>query len=212
MKQPQHLLIRLLSDSHFGMGAGTAGLVDREIDHDEYGMPIINGKSIHGLLKDSWLTMHKHFPELISAAKRILGEPKLHQDSAILHISNATLPLEISKIIKTAILRKDHPLTPDMILDVFTDIRIQTSQNRENGAPAKETLHSIRVLTRGIILRSELNWLVIPNSDDIKVLSLMLLGTRHAGLERNRGLGLVELSLDGNLDETIRATEVSNAN
>lgn len=64
MNFPNVLHIELLSDATFGRGEGSAGEVDTEVEHDEFGIPFIGGKTVRGLLRDTWLSMRPHFPEL----------------------------------------------------------------------------------------------------------------------------------------------------
>ena len=42
--------ITLLSDVTFGRGDGVAGLIDAEVEHDEYGMLYLRGRTLQGLL------------------------------------------------------------------------------------------------------------------------------------------------------------------
>src|SRR5690606_2020535 len=72
--RPSFLQIKLLSDATFSRGEGTAGVVDIEVEHDEFGMPFIGGQTVRGLLRDSWLSMFQYFPELEDEAKRVLGQ------------------------------------------------------------------------------------------------------------------------------------------
>src|SRR5690606_30147597 len=67
---PTRIVIELLSDTTFGRGEGTPGTVDVEIEHDTYGLPMLGGKSLRGLLRDTWLSMQEHFPDLSDAGRR----------------------------------------------------------------------------------------------------------------------------------------------
>lgn len=44
------LKFTLKSDATFGRGDGVAGLVDEEVQHDECGLPFLNGRTLKGLL------------------------------------------------------------------------------------------------------------------------------------------------------------------
>lgn len=44
--------IKLLSDTTFGRGDGVAGLVDQEVEHDQYGFPFLRGRTLKGLLSE----------------------------------------------------------------------------------------------------------------------------------------------------------------
>jgi CRISPR-associated protein Csx10 len=186
----QSLRIELLSDTTFGRGEGTAGQVDVEVDHDELGIPFVNGKTIRSLLRDTWLTMQSQFPELASAACRVFGPHGELGDTSILRIGRASIDDESRRWIRAAV-EERKSVSAATILAGFTDIRSQTSEDRATGAPERTTLRSMRVLIRKLVLTAELRWLEAPAADDVRCLALALLGTRHAGLSRNRGRGHV---------------------
>jgi len=200
----QTIRMELLSDTTFGRGEGTAGQVDVEVDHDELGIPFVNGKTIRSLLRDTWLTMQPQFPDLQSAARRVFGPHAELDETGILRIGRASIGAEDREWIKAAVERKTQPVPADAILSGFTDIRSQTSEDRETGAPQRATLRSMRVVIRGLDLSAELRWLDTPTADDVRCLALALLGTRHAGLSRNRGRGHVRFGFGGS--DTARLT------
>jgi hypothetical protein len=204
MNQSQFIQIELLSDTTFSRGDGTAGVVDIEVEHDELGLPFLGGKTLRGLLHDSWLSMQHWFPELSSSAKLILGSDADCQDRSILRIGDAVMDSETRKWIEMAEFRTNKPVSSIEVLEALTDIRRQTSEERSTGAPAETTLRSVRVVLRDLKLLSPLYWLVNPTAPDLRCLSLALLATRHAGLGRNRGRGHIRLTLDGDVTKTIQ--------
>ena len=60
--KPVLISVELLSDTTLGRGEGMAGLVDADVEHDELGLPFLGGKTLKGLLRDSWLSMSGCFP------------------------------------------------------------------------------------------------------------------------------------------------------
>jgi hypothetical protein len=199
---PSRIVIELLSDATFGRGEGTPGAVDVEIEHDTYGLPMLGGKSLRGLLRDSWLSMQEHFPELLDAGRRVLGPHADVDETAILRFGDATVEASARAFFVAAVERAHHPLSASAILAALTEIRQQTSEERRTGAPARTTLRSTRVALRGLKLVASLSWLAEPSREDCQCLALATLGTRHAGLGRNRGRGHVRLTLDGDLERT----------
>lgn len=201
---PSFLCIELLSDATFSRGEGTAGVVDIEVEHDELGMPFIGGKTVRGLLRDSWLSMSSHFPSLEPAAERVLGRSQALDESCRLRIGDALLPAPIRAAASTAVRRTESPLSPRVILDGFTSIRYQTAEDRETGAPESTTLRSSRVVLRGFVFEAALSWLggYQPTGEDLQLLGLCALATRHGGLARNRGRGHVRVTLDGDIERT----------
>jgi hypothetical protein len=208
---PSTLQIELLSDATFSRGEGTAGVVDTEVEHDEFGMPFIGGKTIRGLLRDSWLSMHGHFPDLAAAAERVFGRSQSLDEKCRLRIGDARLPAAVRDTIRDAVGPEPGKgrLMPDVILAGFTSIRYQTAEDRETGAPEATTLRSSRVVLRGFVFESRLSWLngYEPNPDDRRILAMCVLVTRHSGLLRNRGRGHIRMTLDGDLDRTRQYVE-----
>jgi hypothetical protein len=201
-KPPERIVIELLSDATFGRGEGTPGVVDVEVEHDAYGLPMLGGKALRGLLRDSWLTMQAHFPKLAGAGRRVLGPHADVDETAILRIGDATIEERSRAYFVAAVERDDYPLPREAILAALTDIRSQTSEERKTGAPAKGTLRSIRVVLRGLHLEAPLVWLDQPTPQDLQCLALACLATRHAGLGRNRGRGHIRVTLDGDVERT----------
>lgn len=202
MSVPNRLVIELLSDTTFGRGEGTAGAVDVEVEHDAFGLPVLGGKALRGLLRDAWLSMQGHFPDLHAAGRRVLGPHGDLDETAILRIGDAVIEQPTRGFFVAAVEREDHPLSPAAILASLTEIRFQTSEERTTGAPARTTLRSTRVVVRGLTLAAPISWLAAPDALDTKCLALAVLATRHAGLARNRGRGHLRITIDGDLERT----------
>lgn len=206
---PSTLRIELLSDTTFSRGEGTAGLVDTEVEHDEFGLPLVGGKTVRGLLRDSWLSLHRHFPPLDAAAVRVLGRSRALDESCLLRIGDAHLAKELRATVRAAVERDASPLSAEAVLAAFTAIRYQTAEDRDTGAPEMTTLRSSRVVLRGFVFEAPLTWLhgYRPLPDDLRVLALCALATRHGGLLRNRGRGHLRMTLDGDVATTRRLAE-----
>jgi hypothetical protein len=202
MAEPKSLTITLLSDATFGRGEGTAGEVDVEVEHDKDGLPFIGGKTIHGLLRETWLSMRPAFPNLEQAATQMLGPEADLQETAILRIGDALLPDDVRQWMYYAVHRRNHALRPKHVLHSLTDIRRQTSQSRQTGAPEETTLRASRIVLRQTKFHAPLAWLHPPGNLCLQVLALCALGTRHGGLGRNRGRGFLQVTLDLDLQQT----------
>jgi hypothetical protein len=200
--QPNTLTIDLLSDSTFGRGEGTPGVVDIEVEHDAFGLPFLGGKTLRGLLRDTWLSMQTHFPELHNAARRVYGPTRDLEEVSLLRVGDAVIEEPARGYFIAACQREQHRLAPELILSALTDIRFQTSEERSTGAPARTTLRSIRVVLRGLRLTAPLLWLAEPDQDDMRCLALAALGTRHAGQARNRGRGHISIAFNGDRART----------
>jgi hypothetical protein len=209
--QPSFLQLELLSDSTFSRGEGAAGVVDTEVERDEFGMPFIGGKTVRGLLRDSWLSMSQHFPGLVEAAEHVLGRSQAADESCRLRIGDAMVPSAIRAAVRGAAKREEHPLSSGAILDAFTSIRYQTAEDRGTGAPDITTLRSSRVVLRGFVFQASLFWLdnYQPTTADVRLLALCALATRHGGLLRNRGRGHIRMTLDGSIETTRKYAEAT---
>lgn len=200
----EFITIELLSDATFSNGQETPGQVDIEVEHDDMGLPYLSGKTLHGLLRNSWLSMERCFSGLARAASRVYGPIGDLQESSILRIGDALTSKDVHDWVKWAGNRAQHPVSPRDVLAALTDIRVQTSEDRKTGVAAETTLRSARVILRGLRFESSLTWLSEPEPDDLRCLALGVLGTRHAGLSSNRGRGRVRLAIDGDLSLTCR--------
>ena len=206
-KNPQLLRITILSDTTFSRGEGTAGAVDIEVEHDAYGLPLIGGKTVRGLLRDTWLSMAPHFENLHDAAHRVLGASHALDDRCQLRIGDAHLTHSLRQPLHTAVTRSAAPFAPSAMLQGLTAIRHQTAEDCTTGAPATATLRSSRVAMRTLVFDAPLSWAATYQSsaEDKQVLALCALATRHGGLLRNRGRGHLEITIDGDGDKTRKA-------
>lgn len=196
MTGPRTLTVELLSDATFSRGEGTAGAVDVEVERDEHGLPFLGGKTLRGLLRDSWVSLQEQFRWLIPAARRIYGPTGELDETGILRIGDAVLGEDVRSWVTWAVEREDHPLSATALLESLTDIRAQTAEDRATAAPAAATLRAVRVALRGLVFEAPLTWLTPPTADDLRCLALGILATRHGGLARNRGRGFLRLALD----------------
>ena len=199
---PGHISIELLSGTTFGHGEGMPGAVDVEVEHDAHGLPMLGGKALRGLLRDSWLSMQDHFPELRDAAPRVLGPHGDLAETSILRLGDGLIEKAARTLPVAATEREHHPLASSTILSALTEVRSQTSEERKTGAPAQTTLRSSRVALRGLRFEAPLTWLEPPARADLQCLALAALATRHGGLARNRGRGYLRLTVDGDLERT----------
>lgn len=200
MKTPTRLAIQLHSETTFASTSEAAGWLDTEVNHDsQTGLPEIGGKTLHGLLTDSWLSI-SHIEEVedkyYGAALRLLGQPGVADGEGILYIGNAQLSEYVRLQVSEAITRSEHPLDPFWILGALTRVRTQTAINRATGAALENSLRSSRTLLPLPELEfwAELSWTKEPEPTELELFHLLLGLTRHAGLRRNRGRGLIQLT------------------
>ncbi|AKB19473.1 RAMP superfamily CRISPR-associated protein [Methanosarcina sp. WWM596] len=196
------------SDSTFGKGDGLAGLVDVEVMHDKYGLPFLNGRTLKGLLQEECANILFSLKEqnlevdlleeFYKSAQHLFGNPgSSDSDKSILHISNATLPEDLKKLIKHELHNKK--INSSEILNSLTSIRRQTSIDEISGAPKKGALRSMRVILRETPFEAELSFTKDPSGLDLPLLAACVKAFRKAGTGRNRGRGkLVSVLCDEN--------------
>lgn len=194
-----YLTVQLLSDATFGRGAGLAGLVDVEIEHDEQGCPFIGGRVLKGLLVEEWVNLR--FALATDAwnqeAAWLFGSSG--DDHAHLHVGAATLPPDLLVAIGRDIRSKTNTLTAQQTLDALTDIRWQTAIDAATGAPERASLRAMRVLLRDTDLIAPLDFDIdLPIEQKPRLLGLLAacaLATRRGGTGRNRGRGKLQIRL-----------------
>jgi hypothetical protein len=191
------LHINLLSETTPGKGRGSSVEVDNEVDHDEYGLPVISGRTIQGLLRGTWQAFAGAFPELEGPGRAVFGRPGANQDVCITWIGDAQLPEYVRMTVRKAIERKNKPLDRERILLSLTHKRHQTALDRGTGSSRTGSLRTSRVLLPGLILISPVIWHRDPSVEEVRCFAMAVLGTRRLGAGVTRGRGYVRIDIDG---------------
>jgi CRISPR/Cas system CSM-associated protein Csm3 (group 7 of RAMP superfamily) len=191
------LTVVLKSPACFSIGEGTVGEVDIEIQHDEYGLPFLNGKTVKGLL-------HEEAAELVFALKKagstenweqisnsIFGEPGSTADTqGAVNIGDLHLPADFREKIISEIGRKQTSAYE--VLRLLTSIRTQTAVD-ENGAPKPETLRTLRIIPSETAFEASIFYDKLEPKERIFLYSC-LMALRRAGSNKSRGLGKLYIS------------------
>ncbi len=191
------LKFTLKSDATFGCGDGLAGLVDVEVQHDKYGFPYLNGRTLKGLLVEECADILASIPEVNrrkwdKAAQGLFGSPgETPSAGAILHIGDAKLPYDLRIAIIEEIEWKT--LRPNEVLESLTDIRTQTAI--EGGVAKTGSLRRTRVILRGTTFKAQLSFLEEPEKEHKALLSACVKALRRVGTGRNRGKGKLKAEL-----------------
>ena len=190
----------LESDATFGRGDGLAGVVDIEVQHDEYGCPFLGGRSLKGLLVNECADIlaavaDNQKKRWCRAAQRIFGCPGSSlADSALMSVGDARLPQDLLAAIKQDIEDRNSTLKPEQVLESLTALRRQTAMD-ETGVPLDHTLRTIRVILRGTPFEASLDFAAEPSADDLALLAACIKAFRRAGTARNRGRGRLTAEL-----------------
>ena len=187
------ITIDFLSDTCFSMPANLDVSVDSEVALDPLGLPMTPGKTLHGLLRDTWLSV-KSLLDPNELGYALLGRPRSMKEEGILRIGDAHIEETIQKQVAAALKREHSALTRAKLRTAFLTTRTLTAQDRERGAPQTETLRMIRVVPAGTTLIAPVQAFRHLTDDEQELLDTLLQLTRHVGLHRNRGLGHVALS------------------
>lgn len=194
----------LLSDATFGRGDGVAGLIDREVEHDQYGLPFLRGRTLKGLLceeADNILyalsggeavnVSHKW----ATARQVLFGRPGSQQGSAALvRYGHAQLPAALRETVIRSFALAGTTLTRADVLASLTGIRRQTAID-ENGVPTTGSLRAMRIILRQTPFRAQLRTEAPLADEALALLAATVLAFRRAGTGRNRGRGRLEADL-----------------
>lgn len=203
MKEYQ-LSFVLRSDATFGRGEGIAGLIDREVEHDSYGLPYLRGRTLKGLLSeevDNLLFALGGGNDLapdrrwLEARQALFGRPgSREQDRAIVHYGPAELPEALRATIRLTLEQHKDDLSRTDILELLTTVRRQTAIEAD-GAPAEGSLRAMRVILRNTPFSARLTAQRKLHDDELALLAAGILAFRRAGTGRNRGRGRLEADL-----------------
>lgn len=204
------LTFYLESDATFGRGEGIAGLIDREVEHDRYGLPYMRGRTVKGLiteeadnvlfaLEQSRAADVKRWREARDALFGRAGST--HDDRARLRFGNAQLPAAVRQAVMaghaTADLAESNRLRLQA-LESLTAVRRQTaieSSGEHEGVPAEGSLRAMRVILRETPFEALLLSERVLSDDELGLLAAAVLAFRRAGTGRNRGRGKLQADL-----------------
>lgn len=188
----------LESDAAFGRGDGVAGVVDAEVQHDQWGCPYLGGRALKGLLVGECAEIWAALPDRVGlrwekAARRLFGSPGSEmEDGALLAIGDARLPsnlrLAIQRDIQRAKVRREE------VLASLTALRRQTAMD-ETGVPKEHALRTTRVILRQTPFEAKLHFAKELEQDDLALLAACVKAFRRAGTGRNRGRGRLKAEL-----------------
>lgn len=197
--------LSLISDATLGRGDGVAALVDAEVEHDEYGLPFLRGRTLKGVLVEECANilyaLHRSGSSAATSfdliACQMFGQAGSTLDeNGTLRIGAAQLPTIVRRAIRAGC--HDGTLWADDVLDSLTAIRRQTAISAETGAPERSSLRSMRVVLRNTVFSSRIT-LMASNDQQAeemtKLLAACVSSLRRAGTGRNRGRGRLKATL-----------------
>ncbi|MCL4424053.1 MAG: hypothetical protein M1553_01040 [Firmicutes bacterium] len=204
------LKVLLKSDTTFGSGQGVTGSVDIEVEHDDYGLPFIRGRSIKSLLVEECanilysLTYQKSSADstLREAAAFLFGRPgSVAVDQGSLRIGPALLPSQLRHAVMADV--DSGRLLPPEVLESLTAIRVQTSIDAVTGAPEKGSLRASRVVLRETPFTATLEFTREAADEHLALLAACVKSVRRGGTGSNRGRGRLMMSLHKDDDREV---------
>ncbi len=201
----------LKSDATFGRGEGIAGLIDREVEHDRYGLPYLRGRTLKGLISEeadnilySLERMGRLTDDWKEARRVLFGRPgSVASDSALLRFGHAELPAAVREAV-IGMSDADSGGNRLRTLATLTTVRRQTAieaEGEREGVPVEGSLRAMRVILRETPFEARLLAERLLTPDELGLLAAALLAFRRAGTGRNRGRGRLAADLrdeDGN--------------
>lgn len=208
------LTLTLLSDTTFGRGDGVAGLVDVEVQHDDYGLPYLGGKTLKGMLMaecaEILAALERAKPTtaiaMQASAARLFGDPGSEWESGRLHVGDAHLPDDLRSAIAAEFALLPQPERGQRrhaVLESLTALRRQTAMSAVTGAPQKETLRTMRVIVRETPFAAQLDFLAPLEANDGALLAACVKAFRRAGTGRHRGRGRLRAELMDATGQTV---------
>lgn len=198
------LKIELQSDLCPGSGYSFAGIVDSDVCYDKHGIPYISARSIKGCMREALDTLlyskYKNLGDILFG-KRGESDYDNSYDNQTIRIGNAYI--EDYRIIRDFLVRhqiynKQKLYETQDILERFTHVVGQTKM--ENGVADNTSLRYTRVVNQFYPMENtnaekaeKLIFVadISADKDYIETIKDISRATRHIGLKRNRGFGLV---------------------
>lgn len=194
-----HLTFTLLSDATFGRGEGIAGLIDREVEHDRYGLPYLRGRTLKGLVTEETDNVlfaleqagvdTKHWGTIRWS---LFGRPGSKAgDRGRLRFGPAELPKAVRDAVR-AMPDAGTDANRLLVLESLTTVRRQTAIENggdRDGVPAEGSLRAMRAVLRETLFEARLLSDDKLSPDELGLLAASVLAFRRAGTGRNRGRG-----------------------
>ncbi len=192
------------SEAIFGSGK-SKGQIHEDCLYDKDGFIYYNGKTLKGMLRKTAELISNHCKNQKDRIEGLFGaEYDNEHKEGKLRFSNLT----VSDGMKYK-LTEELKATPSEVLSSMTHIR-NFIKIEGNGVAKDGALRNIRTIREKMVLFCELGDLYI-NTDEEKLLALIVQNTRYLGMNVSKGRGEVEMTLLKNEEPLkVKASEVIN--
>ena len=193
------LEIVLKSDLCVASGENFNSYIDTDVVFDDYGLPYIPAKRLKGVIRESALELVEFGLFTKEDYEKVFGIEG--NSRAVFSIDNAFLN-HAEDYTRDLMKCSDATIThPQKVLELFTYTRTQTAL--EAGGTIKEnSLRTFRVVNRGLQFNSNITMLENISSNQKELLVQAAKMVKHIGSSRTRGLGLVDIKVREDLNET----------
>lgn len=189
--------IELLSDLCPANGESMAGIVDSDINLDEFGIPYIPSKRLKGSLREMALELQDLLGEEFDkgAFNNLFGVAG-SDNSGSLFIKDGYVEGYKEIVDELSWIKRNEKLklfaNNQYTKDYYTASRTQTSIDGRTGVAKKETLRVSRVINKGNIFYFDVK---VDGENGISLLNNCCKILRHIGLNRTRGFGEIKCEL-----------------
>ena len=196
MGKSKKLEIELLSDLCAASGEVHNSLIDCDVTYDEYGIPYIPAKRLKGCIREAALELFELGIITKEQYDKLFGEQGRNRSA--FSLSNARIRDYEDVIDNIKNYRGYDFVNPQNVLELYTDIRIQTAVNLETGVAENNSLRTMRVIQKGLIFEADC---MLENEADVDLLTNAVSLVKHIGVSRTRGFGLVNMTLKDSCGE-----------
>ena len=204
--------ISLMSDLCVSTGEGYQSSVDQDVVYDKYGFPYIPAKRLRGCIRETALELVDFNKYDENVFKDLFGESGNKPSNFVL--DNAYLE-NYDKMVKEINACDDYVLkAPQNVLSLYTYSRTNTKIDSETGAAERKSLRTTRVVKKNqssyeskqdpqpMCFLAKLKYEAgIPDKES-DLLEKAISLTKHIGINRTRGLGLVKMEILPNFDNS----------
>lgn len=188
--------MKLLSDAIFGSGKSVPGGEDAAVLTDESGFPFMRGTTFKGILREAvtnyllWIAD----PQAEQLVQSIFGDKDMTLEQSVkqVYVSDFVLSGKVRDSVSDACRVRDDGVLP---YEYMTYLR--TSTSLEDGLAREGTLRMIRCIDQGLVFYGEIE---AADEQSRKVVSEALPFIKWIGGKRTRGLGRVEVTVEGGIN------------
>jgi hypothetical protein len=200
------LSIRLITSARIGITAEDPSGPDVVFPVDPSGLPFIPQRRLNARLRDASVTACSAYPDDTPIHHALFGRPGQIGAERALLIGDALLPDTVRGAVEDAIARETaagvpHRTLIDQITHALSVEEVTTSVN-DDSAPVTGTLRRAREVRAGLVFTTAVT-LNDPDGTRLRALARACLAVEQLGGGESRGTGIVEVSIDGDIDLTI---------